>query len=128
MQNNWILVDTRPAANANHVDASTFALETFETHLGKWYVLPESNVFLVVRTDDGAWEIWEGFRAGTMEKIQVHKHGTVTSDGLRTNDNRSISSRADLRGVSLKATTVVSGFRRNIVFSQGTRKRIVESL
>lgn len=86
------------------------ALETFEIYLNKSYVLPESNVYLLIETDDNyAWEIWAGFKVSKMEKIQVHRHGIVTSDGIELNNNDSILLKSDLRDITLKATTVVSG-------------------
>lgn len=108
MQYNWILVNSQQD-DSNNVGTLEIALETFETHLGKAYVLPESNVFLFVRTDDQSWEIWEGFKVGKMERIQVHKHGTVTGDDFKLLNNGSNSPKTDLRGITLKAPTVVSG-------------------
>lgn len=108
MQNYWILIDSRRGASSMS-NTSKIALETFEMHLSKSYVLPESNVFLLVQTDENyAWEIWEGFRVSKMEKFQVHRHGTVTNNGIELNYNESILFKTDLRGITLKATTVVS--------------------
>jgi len=112
MQNNWMLIDSR-GRGADRADAAAaIALETFETHLNDCYVLPESNVFLFVRAGGGdgdgdTWEIWEGFKVGKTEKIRVRRHGTATSEGVRF-DNDSVLSRTDLRGITLRATTVVS--------------------
>jgi len=108
MRNNWLLIESRGRGASAAVSAATIALETFETHLADFYVLPESNVFLLVKSDDGdddTWEIWEGFKVGETEKVRAYRHGTVTSDGVRFNNE---SSRTDLRGITLKATTVVS--------------------
>lgn len=106
MQNDWVLINSR--RNESRVlDTSEIALETFEMHLSEAYVLPESNVFLFIDTTSG-WEIWEGFKVGKMERIQVNKHGVVTSDGLYFEKNGSISFKSNLRGITLKATTVVS--------------------
>jgi hypothetical protein len=81
-------------------------------------VLPESNVLLLVETDDvgGTWDIWEGFKVGKAERIRVYKHGTVTSDGVLELNRNSVSPRTDLRGITLKATTVVSTFRTAVFF------------
>lgn len=108
-QNNWMLINSRQN-DSNNVRTSEIARETFETHLDEAYVLPESNVFLFIRTDDESWEIWEGFKVGKMEKIQVYKHGTMTGNDLKLLNNVSVSPRTDLRGITLKAATVVSGF------------------
>lgn len=91
-------------------DASSAALKIFQDHFPDGaYVLPDSRVSAFVETDgDDAWEIWEGFRVGKSEEIRVYKHGTVTSAVLELNINQSFSLRTDLRGVTLKATTVVS--------------------
>lgn len=70
------------------------------------YVLPESNVYLLVKVDDHEWEVWEGFKVGKIEKIQAYKHGSITTDGLELYDD-SISLRTNLQGITLKATTVV---------------------
>lgn len=106
MQNHWILINPRRKVNAT--DSSTIALETFEKYLGEAYILPESNVLLFVETADDAWEIWEGFRVSKTDKIRVNKHGFVTSSALQLNN--SIPIKADLRGITLKATTVVRVF------------------
>ncbi|XP_029347273.1 glutamate receptor ionotropic, delta-1-like [Acyrthosiphon pisum] len=106
MQNDWILINSR--RNESHVlNTSVIALETFEMHLSEAYVLPESNVFLFIDTPSG-WEIWEGFKVGKMERIQVKRHGMVTSDGIYFEKNDSISFKSNLRGITLKATTVIS--------------------
>lgn len=113
MQNKWILVNSRRRGAAADLSATAaeVALETFETHLSGAYVLPESNVFLFVETDGDAWEIWEGFKVSRTGKVLVFKHGTVTGDGPLELADDSVSLRTDLRGVVLKATTVVSGCR-----------------
>lgn len=109
IQNNWILIDSQRDAN-RVLETSMIALETFEIYLNKSYVLPESNVYLLIETDDNyAWEIWEGFKVSKMEKIQVHRHGIMTSDSIELNNNDSILLKSNLRGITLKATTVVSG-------------------
>jgi len=113
MQNDWILINSR--RNESRVmNTSAIAFETFEMHLNEAYVLPESNVFLLIDTASG-WEIWEGFKVGKMERIQVNRHGMVTSDGIYFEKNDSISFKSNLRGITLKATTVVS--RYGIIFS-----------
>lgn len=108
MQNDWILITSRRLDENRGRNTSAIALETFEVHLNEAYVLPESNVFLFVATV-GGWEIWEGFKVGMIERIQVHRLGTVTDNGLDLEKNHSVSFRSDLRGITLKATTVVSG-------------------
>jgi len=109
MQNDWILINSRQ--NESHSrKTSAIALETFEMHLSEAYVLPESNVFLFVDFA-GGWEIWEGFKVGKMERIQVNRYGMVTTDKLNFEKNHSISFRSNLRGITLKATTVVSRYR-----------------
>lgn len=109
MQNDWILINTQ--RNESHLqDTSKIAFETFEMHLSEAYVLPESNVFLFVDIADG-WEIWEGFKVGKMERIQINKYGLVTTDKLNLQKNYSILFRSNLRGITLKATTVVSKHR-----------------
>ncbi|XP_060852766.1 glutamate receptor ionotropic, kainate glr-3-like [Rhopalosiphum padi] len=106
MQNDWILINSRQ--NESHSrKTSAIALETFEMHLSEAYVLPESNVFLFVDFA-GGWEIWEGFKVGKMERIQVNRYGMVTTDKLNFEKNHSISFRSNLRGITLKATTVIS--------------------
>lgn len=119
-----MLIDSR-GRDADRTDAAaTIALETFETHLSDCYVLPESNVFLFVRAGgNDAWEIWEGFKVGKTAKIQVRRHGTATSDGVWF-DNDSVSSRTDLRGITLKATTVVSISRRTGRHAARSDKRL----
>ncbi|XP_025422107.1 glutamate receptor 2-like [Sipha flava] len=113
-QNDWILVDPRRRRRRQDTDStwssSATALETFENHLADAYVLPESNVLLLVETDDagGTWDIWEGFKVGKAERIRVYKHGTVTSDGVLELNRNSVSPRTDLRGITLKATTVIT--------------------
>jgi len=108
MQNDWILINSM--RNETHVtDTSTIALETFEMHLSEEYVLPESNVFVLIATASG-WEIWEGFKVGETDRIQVNRHGVVTSDGIYFEKNDSISFKSNLRGVTLKAITVVSRY------------------
>lgn len=109
MQNDWILINSR--RNESHLqDTSTIAFETFDMHLSDAYILPESNVFLFVDIADG-WEIWEGFKVGKMEIIQINRYGLVTTDKLYFQKNYSISFRSNLRGITLKATTVVSEYR-----------------
>lgn len=106
MQNDWILINSK--RNESYVlNSSAIALETFEMHLSEAYVLPDSNVFLLIDTASG-WEIWEGFKVGKMERIRVNRHGIVTSDGIYFDKNDSISFKSNLRGITLKATTVVS--------------------
>uniref|UniRef100_A0A2S2NTB4 Glutamate receptor delta-1 subunit n=1 Tax=Schizaphis graminum TaxID=13262 RepID=A0A2S2NTB4_SCHGA len=106
MQNDWILINSR--RNESHArDTSAIAFETFEMHLSEAYVLPESNVFLFVDFA-GGWEIWEGFKVSKMERIQVNRYGMVTTDKLNFEKNHSISFRSNLRGITLKATTVIS--------------------
>lgn len=109
MQNDWILINSR--RNESHLlDTSTIAFETFDMHLNEAYILPESNVFLFVDIADG-WEIWEGFKVGIMERIQINRYGLVTTDKLNFQKNYSISFRSNLQGITLKATTVVSKYR-----------------
>lgn len=108
MQNDWILINSR-GNESRSLNTSAIALETFEMHLSEAYVLPESNVFLFIDTASG-WEIWEGFKVGKMERIQVNRHGMVTSDGIFLAKNDSISFKSNLRGTTLKATTVVSRY------------------
>ncbi|CAH1738068.1 unnamed protein product [Aphis gossypii] len=106
MQNDWILINSQ--RNESHLqDTSKIAFETFEMHLSEAYVLPESNVFLFVDIADG-WEIWEGFKVGKMERIQINRYGLVTTDKLNLQKNYSILFRSNLRGITLKATTVIS--------------------
>lgn len=109
MENYWILINSQQ--NLKSVDTAKVAQETFEICLSEAYVLPESNVILFVKIDDNAWELWEGFKVGKMEKIRVYKHGTATSGGLQLL-NDSIALRSDLQGITLKATTVVRKFIR----------------
>jgi len=108
MQTDWILINSQ-RNESRLLNTSAIALETFEMHLSEAYVLPESNVFLFIDTADG-WEIWEGFKVGKMERIRVNRHGMVTSDGLYLAKNDSISFKSNLRGITLKATTVVSRY------------------
>lgn len=109
MQNNWLLINSQRDSN-RVLNTSTIAFETFEIYLSESYILPESNVYLLIETDDYAWEIWEGFKVSKIEKIQVHIYGIVTNNGLELNNNDSISLKSDLQGITLKATTVVSSF------------------
>lgn len=110
-RNNWILIDSR-ADYANRTDDREVALETFKTHLSEAYVLPESNVFLLVRTvgRDSSWTVWQGFKAGKTERFRVYRHGSVTVDRLEAFDNDPVSFKSDLQGITLKAVTVVSEF------------------
>lgn len=110
-QNEWILIDPSSSSRRSAEDRADAALQLFEDSLGGAYVLPESRVYAFVETGDGdgdAWEIWEGFKVGQSEKIRVHRHGTVTGAGSELNVNRSVALRTDLRGITLRATTVVS--------------------
>jgi len=114
MQIDWILIDSR--RNGSYVlNTSAIALETFEMHLSEAYILPDSNVFLFIDTASG-WEIWEGFKVGKMERIRVNRHGIVTRDEIYFDKNDSISFKSNLRGITLKATTVVSRYY-DIIFS-----------
>lgn len=119
MRNIWILINSR-ADYADSADGREVALETFETHLSTAYVLPDSNVFLLVRTGgrDARWVIWEGFRAGKTDRIRVYRHGSATAGRLEVFENDSVSFRSDLRGITLKATTVVREF---YIFTFGLR-------
>lgn len=117
-QNEWILVDSAADAPSPSSSSEDAALKTFRDHLDGAYVLPESRVyaFVPLRTDGGetTWEMWEGFRVGKSEEIRVYEHGAVTAAGSVVREwdvGRSASSRTDLRGITLKATTVVSSLR-----------------
>ncbi|VVC30079.1 Ionotropic glutamate receptor [Cinara cedri] len=109
MRNNWILINSRADCVSSN-DGQQVALETFETYLSEAYVLPESNVFLLVQTNDrdSSWDIWEGFKVSKTERIRVYRHGSASVNRLEVLDNNSVSLRSDLRGITLKATTVIS--------------------
>lgn len=112
MQNQWILVDSRSTTKRSANTSAEVAARTFEKYLDGAYVLPESNVFVLVATDNagmgGAWDVWEGFKTSKTERIKVYRHGTVMGDMRAQFDgNRSMAVRTDLLGVTLKATTVV---------------------
>lgn len=131
-QNQWIIVDsrltTKRAANTAEV-----AARTFEKYLDGAYVLPESNVFVLVATDNAgtgrAWDVWEGFKISKTERIRVYRHGTVMGDmRAQFDSNRSMAVRTDLLGVTLKATTVVRfeprlGKRRFCLTLEGSNRR-----
>lgn len=112
MQNQWILVDSRPTTKRATNTSAEVAARTFEKYLNGAYVLPESNVFMLVATDNvgtgHAWDVWEGFKISKTERIRVYRHGTVMGDmRAQLDGNRSMAVRTDLLGITLKATTVV---------------------
>lgn len=112
MQNQWILVDSRPTTKRAANTSAEVAARMFEKYLDGAYVLPESNVFVLVATDNAgtgrAWDVWEGFKTGKTERFRVYRHGTVMGDmRAQLDGNRSMALRTDLMGFTLKATTVV---------------------
>lgn len=100
-RNDWILL--RRDAATNGTNAASVARKLFDTYLGDAYVLPDSAVYLLQRADDGAWEIWTGFRASVSDAIRVYRVGSASPDVNGLDEGR-----RRFRGITLKANTVVS--------------------
>jgi len=81
-------------------------MRTFQLYLGNAYVLPDASVFLFLKTYDGVWEIWSGFRASKSDAIRVFEIGTASSNRLTIREEIHDEKR-NFRGVTLKSTTVV---------------------
>lgn len=106
MQNDWVLFHSKITSTSNNKDASTIVSKVFNTYLDKYYILPDSGVFLFQEIENNVWEIWSGFRASKLDVMRVFKIGMVSKDHIKFGDL--MKQRMDFRGVELKATTVVS--------------------
>ncbi|XP_050546126.1 uncharacterized protein LOC126908256 [Daktulosphaira vitifoliae] len=104
MQNDWVLYNSRRIYNTS--DISSIVLDTFETHLSNAYILPDSNVYMFINVVNDGWEIWEGFRTGKEQPFKVFKCGKATADYVILNNIN--TERRNLKGIILKATTVIS--------------------
>ncbi|XP_050060032.1 glutamate receptor ionotropic, kainate glr-3-like [Aphis gossypii] len=102
-QNDWILFDQN--SFANETNSAQFALRTFQLYLGNAYVLPDASVFLFLKTYDGVWEIWSGFRASKSDAIRVFEIGTASLNRMTIREMH--DEKRNFRGVTLKSTSVI---------------------
>jgi len=88
------------------MSSAQFALQTFKIYLANAYILPDSGVFLFLKTNNNVWEIWSGFRASKLDSIRVFEYGMASSNQL-TIIRELHDERRNFRGIILKSTTVV---------------------
>lgn len=106
MQNDWVLFNPKMTSISNSKDVSTIVLDIFNKYLDKYYILPDSEVFLFQEIKNNVWEIWSGFRASKLDVMRVFKMGMASKDYIELGDV--MKQKTDFKGVELKAITVVS--------------------
>jgi len=75
------------------------------------YVLPDSTVYLLIEVDRNVWEIWDGFRLGVTEEVQVSRVGVMTPDRVEIKR----SDRTNFKRMILSASTVVSSIEKILI-------------